>query len=79
MRNVRSFSISSEVLNEIADTKGSDSTSERVNKLLKRALELERRERLEQEAEEFFAQEQTVSSRERAAFHKASKKALSRG
>jgi len=79
MRNVKSFSISSDILAEISNTKGTDSTSERVNKLLKRALDLERRERLEQEAEAFFGEEVEASTRERAAFQKASKRALSRG
>jgi Arc/MetJ family transcription regulator len=79
MRHAKSFTISDEILTEIASTKGTGSTSERVNKLLKRALELERRERLELEAAEFFANDSTDSVRERAAYQKASKEALSRG
>jgi predicted CopG family antitoxin len=78
MRQAKSFTISDDVLTEIANTKGTGSTSERVNELLKRALELERRERLEQEAAEFFANDRG-SARERAAYQKASKEALSRG
>jgi predicted CopG family antitoxin len=78
MRVAKTFTISDEILMEIANTKGKESTSERVNELLKRALELERRECLEQEAAEFFAtQEDDV--RERAAYQKASKAAMSRG
>jgi predicted CopG family antitoxin len=78
MRQAKTFTINSEVLTEIANTKGARSTSERVNELLKRALELERRERLEQEAARFFANSQD-DVRERAAFQKASKEVLSRG
>jgi predicted CopG family antitoxin len=78
MRQVKSFTISSDVLEEISSTKGDTSTSERVNELLRRALALERRERLEREAEAFFADENGASARERAAFQKESKQTLSR-
>jgi len=78
MRQAKSFTISDDVLIEIANTKGAVSTSERVNELLKKALELERRERLEQETAEFFAND-VEDSRERAAYRKASKAVLSRG
>jgi hypothetical protein len=78
MRQVKSFTISKKILAEIANTKGSESTSERVNELLKRGLELERRERLEQEAAEFFAKAPD-DARERGAYQKASKESLSRG
>jgi hypothetical protein len=50
-----------------------------VNELLRRALELERRERLEMEAAEFFSIDGADSVRERVAYQKASKEALSRG
>jgi Arc/MetJ family transcription regulator len=78
MRQVKSFTISSEIMAEISNTKGTASTSERVNELLRRALDLERRERLEQEAKEFFGEESEKSRRERSAFQKASRQALSR-
>jgi Arc/MetJ family transcription regulator len=78
MRQAKSFTISDEILIEIANTKGTGSTSERVNELLRRALELERRERLELEAAEFFRNDKD-SVRERVAYQKASKEALSRG
>lgn len=78
MRQARSFTISDEILSEIASTKGTESTSERVNELLKRALELERRERLEQEAAEFFATD-GKDAQERAAYQQASKESLTRG
>ncbi len=79
MRKAKSFTISDEILTEIASTKGAGSTSERVNELLRRALELERRERLELEAAEFFSNRSSDSVREREAYQKASKVALSRG
>lgn len=78
MRQAKTFTISKDILSEIANTKGNESTSERVNELLKRGLELERRERLEQEAAEFFAKDRG-DVLERAAYQKASREALSRG
>jgi hypothetical protein len=78
MREAKSFTISSDVLAEIADTRGKASTSERVNELLKKALELERRERLEREAAEFFASD-IGDTGERAAYRKVAKTVLSRG
>jgi predicted CopG family antitoxin len=78
MREAKSFTISKDILAEIASTKGNGSTSERVNELLKRALDLERRERLEQEAAEFFANDNEDSARERAAYQRAVKQVLSR-
>jgi hypothetical protein len=78
MKQARSFTISQDILEAIADTKGSVSASERVNELLRRALDLEQRERLEQEAAEFFTKQDAYSTRERAAFRKASKQSLSR-
>ena len=78
MRKATSFTINSDILIEIAKTKGAGSTSDRVNNLLKRALELEKQERLEQEAAEFFGNNAAHSDVERAAFQKASKNAISR-
>jgi hypothetical protein len=78
MREAKSFTINSDVLAEIADTRGKESTSERVNALLKKALELERRERLEREAAEFFGRD-IDDTGERAAYRKAAKTVLSRG
>lgn len=79
MRQAKTFTIGKDILAEIADSKGSASTSERVNELLRRALELERHEKLEQEAAEFFSTESGAdSARERAAYRKASRRVLSR-
>jgi|HubBroStandDraft_6_1064221.scaffolds.fasta_scaffold203326_2 hypothetical protein len=79
MREARSFTISTEVLAQIEETKGIASASERVNELLTKALELERRDALEQEAAEFFSKDTEDSIRERTAFQNASKGSLSRG
>jgi hypothetical protein len=78
MRKVTSFTISSDILTEISASKGEASTSERVNHLLRRALDLERREQLERQAADFFGSESSDSLRERAAYQKATRKTLSR-
>lgn len=77
MRKATSLTISEDILGKIAQTKGTRSTSERVNELLRRALEIERREGLEKEAAGFFAAD-LDDPRERVAYRKASKKVLSR-
>ena len=51
----KTFSLDREVLAEVKRTKGSLSESERVNRLLRFALDLERRAALEQEVADFFA------------------------
>jgi Arc/MetJ family transcription regulator len=78
MKKAKSFTISDDILAQVAETKGNRSTSQRVNDLLREALALERRERLEQEAAEFFAVENQHSNRERESYLKASRKSLSR-
>jgi hypothetical protein len=66
------------VVEEIERTKGSVSTSERVNTLLKRALELERLKSLENEAATFFAAESPDEEESREAFQAATLKSLAR-
>jgi hypothetical protein len=51
----KTFSLDRSVLAEIERTKGTSSESERVNSLLKFALDIERRAALYQEAGRFFA------------------------
>lgn len=46
VRKTRSFSLDPEVLSEVQRTKGSSSASERVNHLLKYALDLEHKAKL---------------------------------
>jgi hypothetical protein len=51
----KSFSLDKDVLEEVKRTKGDASESERVNSLLKFALDLEKRAALYEEAGRFFA------------------------
>jgi predicted CopG family antitoxin len=82
MRKATSLTIGEDVIAEIANTKNDRSLSDRVNELLKRALLLERRERLEKEAAEFFAGERARNSKEvaaeRRAYQNATKRSLAR-
>jgi hypothetical protein len=55
IRKTRSFSLDQDVLTEVERTKGQASASERVNHLLKYALEMERKASLYQEAAYFFS------------------------
>ena len=63
-RMVKSFTIEPEINEYVRATKGDGSASERVNHLLRRAMLQEKYERLEAEAEAFFA---SAGERERAA------------
>jgi len=54
IKSARTFSLDKEILAEVKRTKGDLSESERVNRLLRTALELERRAALEQEIAGFF-------------------------
>ncbi|MGC2322644.1 MAG: hypothetical protein WA463_08450 [Terriglobales bacterium] len=76
-RKTRSFSLDPEVLAEVDKTKGDDSASERVNQLLKLALETERKADRWREAEEFF-NDAPDDRQERRAFQKASLRTLTR-
>jgi hypothetical protein len=53
-RAAKTLSIDKTVLQEIERTRGNESTSERVNRLLRAGLEVEQREQLQREAEAFF-------------------------
>ena len=53
-KETRSLSLEREVIQELQETKGSCSTSERANQLLRSALEAERYQRLENEARQFY-------------------------
>ena len=77
VRKTRSFSLEPELLSEIERTKGSASASERVNQLLKYALETERKASLYQEAAQFFSSAPDDRP-ERQAFQKAAIKSWSR-
>jgi hypothetical protein len=76
-RATKTFSLDLEVLGELKRTKGGVSESERVNRLLRLALDQEKRFALDQEAADFFGE--TPSGRaERRAFQKAAKRVLAR-
>lgn len=77
VRKTRSFSLDPEVLSEVERTRGSVSASERVNQLLKYALETERKASLYREAAQFFSSAPDDRA-ERRAFQKAGLKAWSR-
>lgn len=78
MRKSVSFSIERPVLSYIEKTTRNRSKSERVNELLRRAIQLERYERLEEEAAEFFAGCSKAERAEARAFQKASVETLAR-
>jgi len=78
MRMAKSLTIDDSILAEIEQAKGQRSMSERVNALLKRALEQERYQRLEQEAARFFSQSGRSERQEARAFQSASKRTLKR-
>ena len=73
-RKTRSFSLDEDVLDEVNRTKGRTSASERVNSLLKYALDMERKASLEEETAHFFRQS-SHDREERRAFQKANLKA----
>lgn len=56
LRMTKSFTIEPAVNDYVATTKGSQSASERVNELLKRAILEEQNERLETEAAAFYSE-----------------------
>ena len=73
IRKTRTFSLDPDVLSEVERTKGQASASERVNHLLKYALEMERKASLYQEAAQFFSA--AIDDREeRRAFQRANLK-----
>jgi hypothetical protein len=69
-RATKTFSLDRDILETVKKTKGRGSESERVNALLRRALEAERRAALSDEAESFFASVPT-DRKERSAFQSA--------
>jgi metal-responsive CopG/Arc/MetJ family transcriptional regulator len=77
-RTNRSISLEKHLLEEVERTKGTASTSERVNKLLKMGLELERVQSLDDEAKAFFQSASQEDRRSGSAFRAATLKSLSR-
>jgi hypothetical protein len=76
MRIPKTLTLEESLLADVERTKGENSTSERVNQLLKRALDLEREDKLEREAALFYS---GVGDRqEERAFQKASLRSIGR-
>jgi hypothetical protein len=76
-RLTKSFSLDRELIQEVERTKGSGSTSERVNALLRAGLEAERQHSLHSEAAAFFKNESSDRGVRRA-FQKAGLKSMMR-
>ncbi len=76
MRIPKTLTVEESLLAEVERTKGEDSTSERVNELLARALDLERRDELERAAALFYSD--TGPRREERAFQKATLRSITR-
>lgn len=76
-RLTKSFSLDRELIREVERTKGSNSTSERVNALLRAGLEVERQRSLHSEAASFFKSEASDGS-VRQAFQRAGMKSMMR-
>lgn len=77
LRKTRSFSLDAELISEVERTKGRGSASERVNSLLKYALEMEQKAVLRDEAANFFADHED-DPKARRPFQDASIKSWSR-
>ena len=76
-RATHSFSLDREILAEIKRTRGALSQSERVNRLLRLALDLERRAALDRESASFYGSS-PADRTERAAFQSATIESLTR-
>ncbi|MBV9303491.1 MAG: hypothetical protein JOY62_18500 [Acidobacteriaceae bacterium] len=74
----KTFSLDKAILAEVKRSKGTSSESERVNTLLKFALDLEKRAALYEEAANFFASP-AEAREDRRAFESASLRAWRRG
>jgi hypothetical protein len=78
MRIQKTFTVEESVLAIVERTKGDRSMSERVNELLKLALEQEQRDTLERDAALFYSATNQNDRREERAFQKASQRSLTR-
>ena len=79
MRQYATFTLESGVLDYVQRTRRGRSRSQRVNELLQRAIESERREALAKEAEAFFARPSRADRAETRAFRAAATRSLARG
>jgi hypothetical protein len=76
MRIPKTLTVEESLLAEVERTKGERSTSERVNELLARALDLEREDKLEREAALFYSSAE--GRQEERSFQKASLRSITR-
>jgi hypothetical protein len=77
MRLPKSFTLESEVNDYVLSTKGNRSASDRVNELLKLAIQQEQYDALEAEAAAFFSESQEHRPEDRA-FQKAALRTIAR-
>ena len=77
-RITKSFSVEADLFEELQSSRGSVSTSERVNQLLRAGLEAERRRSLHEEAALFFSSESAEDKKARRAFQSASVRSITR-
>ena len=78
MRKAKTFTVEESLLTLVERSKGDRSTSERVNELLKLALEVEQRNELEHEAALFYSAVKQEDRREERAFERASVRSFER-
>jgi hypothetical protein len=76
MRIPKTLTVEESLLAQVERTKGQGSTSERVNVLLARALDLERQDELEREAALFYSGAE--DRREERSFQKAALRSIAR-
>jgi hypothetical protein len=76
MRIPKTLTLEESLLAEVERTRGDSSTSERVNELLARSLELERIDKLERDAELFYSS--ANDRREERSFQKATLRSITR-
>jgi Arc/MetJ family transcription regulator len=77
IKATKTFSLDRDILANVKRTKGTASESERVNQLLRTALDLEMKKARDREAADFFA-ETPKDRQERRAFQKAALNTLAR-
>ena len=77
-RMTKSFSLDRAIFKEVQRTRGSSSTSERVNALLRAGLEVERKKSLHGEVAAFFKEDGADDKALHDAFHQAAIDSMSR-
>jgi hypothetical protein len=77
-RTAKSFTLDSEVNEYVQRTRGDNSASERVNQLLKRAIQQEQQGKLEADAQAFFLAVGDSERRQSTAFQAASLRSITR-